>query len=328
LNNKFLIAVDSGKSTTKAIFREGGVLHKVKFQTKMEEVVDIGAEITPGSFTVEFEDKSYLVGDMLDESKMDFHLSKRSETHRISILLAIAQLLQKSKQNIVLANITLAVNIPISLYKNERQKNEFSEFIQNKGETISMIINKKPYLFRIGSILLLPEGIGPIYSDINQFRGKRVLIFDLGSLNVNIQEYNNLIPVYEKMAMADLGVNILRSKIADNLSTRYGISITDSDVEAVYRDKYLYLNGEKQQESKGIVETLITAHVKEIFNFARSRKLTFNNTEVIFVGGGSLLLRDFIMAEYPSATIPTDPQWANVLSFLRILEAKQHGQTA
>ncbi|MBO2945627.1 ParM/StbA family protein [Paenibacillus sp. F411] len=324
MHNTFLIAVDSGKSTTKAIMREG-IMQRVKFQTKVEEVNNLGAELTPGSFSVKFDKQNYLVGNMLDESKMDFNLSKKTDSHRICIYLAIAQLLMRSKQNIVLSKISLAVNIPISLYKNEKQKTEFSDFIGNNGETINIIVNNKPFLFRIDKIHLFPEGIGPIYSNLNLYRGKRVLIFDVGSLNVNIQEFNNLIPIYDKMLTADLGVNILRSKIADKLSTEYGMTVTDEDVEAVYRDKYLILNGEKMEESKQIVDQTLTNHVKEVFNFARSRKVSFSNTEVIFVGGGSLLLKDYISAEYSAAVIPQDPQLANVLSFLTILEAKNHG---
>ncbi|MGN8230851.1 hypothetical protein [Paenibacillus polymyxa] len=55
--------------------------------------------------------------------------------------------------------------------------------------------------------------------------------------------------------------------------------------------------------------------------------MSFSNTEVIFVGGGSLLLKDYIGVEYSAAVIPQNPQLANVLSFLTILEAKYHGQS-
>lgn len=326
MHNKFLIAVDSGKSVTKGVMREGEILQRVKFQTKVEEMNDNGVELTPGSFSVELGGKFYLVGNMLDEHKMDYNLSKRTDTHRISIYLAIAQLLQKSKQNIVLSKISLAVNIPVSLYKNEQQKIEFSEFIQNKGETISIIVNDKSFLFKIDNIHLFPEGVGPIYSNLNLYREKRVLILDIGSLNVNIQEFNRLIPIYDRMLTADLGVNILRNKIADKLSIRYGLTVKEADVEAIYRDKYLIVNGEKLVESKEIIHQIITDHVKDIFNFARSRKVSFSNTEVIFVGGGSLLLKEHLLQEYPAAVISNDAQISNVLSFLTILEAKHHDQ--
>jgi len=323
MHNRFLIAIDSGKHSTKAIMKDEEGLQKVKFRTLVEEVEDFGADISPNSDLVEFQGKSFLVGEMLDESKMDYRLTKHNRTHQICIYLAIAKLLQKSKRSIAFANINLATNIPLSLYKNEKQKRAYQEFIQNGGEPICMKVNGKAFVFRIQQIFVLPEGIGPVYSNINEFRHKRSLIIDVGSLNVNYQVFSNLIPSFQQMITADLGINLLRSRIADMLSSKYGTTISDNDVERLFRDKYLYLNGEKQEDSKEIIDGLIANHVKEIFNYARSRKISFNNTEVHFVGGGALLLRDFILKEYPTAVIHSD--FANTLSFLKILEAKQNG---
>jgi plasmid segregation protein ParM len=113
--------------------------------------------------------------------------------------------------------------------------------------------------------------------------------------------------------------------VADKLSTQYGFSVSDTDVEAIYRDKCLIVNGEKMEESKQIVDQLMEDHVKEIFNFARSRKVSFfANTELIFVGGGSILLKENLIKEFPAAAISDNAQFSNVLSFLIILEAKHH----
>lgn len=115
------------------------------------------------------------------------------------------------------------------------------------------------------------------------------------------------------MSTADLGVNILRGKLADALSTRFGISISEADI------------GEKMEGSTAVIEQHMRNHIKEILNFARSRKLSFANTEIIFVGGGALLLKDYILEQISGAIISNDPQMSNALSFLTILEAKQHG---
>ncbi len=61
----------------------------------------------------------------------------------------------------------------------------------------------------------------------------------------------------------------------------------------------------------------LTDHVKEIISFALSRGITFNNTEILFCGGGSLILHLF-----PEATISDDPQYGNVKSYLMVGEAK------
>jgi len=326
MHNRFLIAIDSGKHSTKAIMKDEEGLQRVKFRTLVEEAENFGADMSPNTDHVEFQGKTYLIGEMLDESKMDYRLTKHNQTHQICIYLAITKLLQRSKRSIAFADICLATNIPLSLYKNDRQKQAYQEFIQNGGEPICLKVNGKAFVFRINQIFVLPEGIGPVYSEINEFRHKRSLVIDIGSLNVNFQEFTNLIPLFQQMVTGDLGINLLRSKISDALTTKYGTTVSDLDVERLLRgDKYLYLNGEKQEDSKEIVEKHIGSHVKEIFNHARSRKISFNNMEVHFVGGGSLLLRDDIQKEYPAAIIHSDAVYANVLSFLKILEAKQNG---
>ncbi|MED1850087.1 ParM/StbA family protein [Brevibacillus borstelensis] len=327
MHNKFLIAIDSGKSSTKAVMREDGIIHRIKFPTRVEQVSDFGAEVSPGSFLVEYEGKSFLIGSMLDESKMNFDLSKNNEQHRLCIYLAITNLLLKSKRLIGFSDISLAINIPLLLYKNETQKKAYHDSIRNNGETICITVNNKAFVFRISQLLLLPEGMGNVYTQLNEYRSKKALMIDIGSLNINYLEFNNLVPNYEKMLTADLGINILRSKIADSLSSKYGISVSDSDAERLFTDKYLIMDGVKREESKEIIEQIIQKHVQEIFNFAKSRKLTFNNVQTVFSGGGSILLSDYIADSFPAAIFATDSQFANVLSFLRILETK-YGQAA
>lgn len=329
MNNKFHIAVDSGKSSSKAVFRDEGVIQRIKFPTRVEQVTEFGAEISPGSYLVEFAGKSYLIGSMLDEGRSNFDLSKNTEQHRLCIYLAITRLLLKTKRSIAFADITLALNIPLLLYKNDSQKKAYHDFVHNNGEPVGIIVNGKSFVFRISQILLLPEGLGSVYTELNEFRNKKAVIIDFGSLNVNYLEFNNLVPNYDKMLTADLGTNILRSKIADSLTTKYGLSVCDSDVERLFMDKYLVIDGVKQEGSKAVIEGIIQKHVKEIFSYAKSRKLSFNNATICMSGGGCILFREFLQTEFAAAVFVADAQFANALSFLRILETKNgHGQAS
>lgn len=56
-------------------------------------------------------------------------------------------------------------------------------------------------------------------------------------------------------------------------------------MEEILKNEYLYIDGVKIEESKAIVEGLIREHVLEIFNYAKSRSVSFNNTTLIFTGG-------------------------------------------
>lgn len=66
--------------------------------------------------------------------------------------------------------------------------------MQNNGEIISMKVNGIAYAFRISSILLLPDAMGPLYVRTDDFREKKVTVIDIGSLNINYCTFNRLVP--------------------------------------------------------------------------------------------------------------------------------------
>ncbi|RAK23051.1 hypothetical protein B0I26_1012 [Anoxybacillus vitaminiphilus] len=145
---------------------------------------------------------------------------------------------------------------------------------------------------------------------------------DIGSLNTTFIAFDHLIPQYNKTTSSELGISFLRAKVAEVLGTKYGTIISDSASEQALRNQYLYMYGEKKEESHELIKREMTAHVKAIINFARSRKISLESEKVIVVGGGSLLLRATIAHFLPHALLSNDPIWETVKTFLYILEVK------
>jgi len=319
MNNSLLVAVDAGKSSCKSVAKIQGKIERNQFRTKVQEVNNLGIDIPPNTFMVEFNNKVYLVGEAVSEEKIKYDISKKSIEHLISIYLSVANFVNRTG----ITNIYLAVGTPLNIYKNKELKEEYEQYIKGNG-IISLKINGKLVYFRINKVLCLPEGTGPIYADIDEYRNSKTTIIDIGGLNVNYCVFTNLIPQYEQMIINNYGANILRSKISEKLSSQYGIYISDSDVDEIIKDGYLYINGEIQAKSKNLIKNLMQNHIEDIINYGKSRGLTlFNaNGAVVFCGGGSILLKDFIRELYPSSIIIDDAQFANVLSFLTILEVK------
>jgi len=327
INNTLNVAVDCGKHTTKAISKINGCMSTIKFRTKVQEVTDFGGDINYNNYLINDGSKSYLIGDMVSETATNYNLSKQTESFKQCSYLAICLLIDKFHLPITgTININLAINMPLTLYKNVQHKNSLKEFIVNNNNNIDFTVNHKTYHFKINNIVVLPEALGPIYTKMNDFREKRVTVIDVGSLNVSYTNYNNLTPQLDSMISSNAGTNILRAQIAETLSSKYNTHISDSDVEYLLKqDKFFYLDGTKQLESKAIIEQLIEQHTHNIFNFAKSRGYTFNNTDLVFCGGGTLLLKEAILKIYPMATIEEDSQFTNVRSFYKILDVK-YGQ--
>ena len=325
--NEILISVDTGKSSTKFIAKVNGIIVKDIFRTKVQQISNLGVELTPNSYTIEFGGKSYLIGDMLSEDKCDYNISKTSVNHQVCIYLAICKILDKSDaMSFGVPNVYLGLNVPINIYKNNTLKQEYQKLIQKIGEVITMKVNGRSFVFKINMLIPLPEATASIYSNVAQFRDKKATIIDCGSLNTSYCTFNSLVPLLDSMIIANSGINVLRSTIAERLTTFCGTLVSNDDTEEILKNGYLFVDGLKIVESKAIVESLIREHVLEIFNYAKSRGISFNNTTVIFTGGGTILLKEYILEIYPNAVFEEDPQYANALSYFSVLEIKYNGK--
>lgn len=321
---KALIAVDSGKYGTKAILHHNNTEHYVYFRTKLQEVEKLDIELHPGSFYVKFNQKSYLVGDMVDESFSNYDLTKENDIHKICVYVAITELLKKANLRIDAIDIRLAVNIPISSYKDGDSKKSYIRFMENHNNTIMIEVNGATFCFKLQDVIAVFEGTGNIYHDTKFSISKNTTIIDIGGLNATLCQFSGLSPDFNSMIVSNNGINILRGKIGRAINEKYGVAVTQSDLERILATGYLMNEGKILSESHDMIERIKRLHFDEIINFAKSRNYTFNNTSIQFCGGGSLLLKSIIETQFPHASIVVNPQFANVKSFLQILKIKNN----
>lgn len=319
INTSLLIAVDAGKDTTKYVWKNENGIQRGRFRTKIKTMENCGVDITGKTFKVEFEGKEYLVGDMVDESNLSFDLTKQSIEHKIAIYVAISNILLSEKCD----RVKIAIGAPVNIYKNKKMKDSYKEYIFNNG-IVDITVNDRNIKFVIDDVLVLPEAIGPVYENINEYRNTRVNVIDIGGLNVNICRFNNLVPDLESMLVANKGANILKSKIADALTDEYGVIIYKSDVDQILKDDVLYINGKPQNDSKTLIRKLMNEHLDDISNFAKQNELNIfdTNGKVAFCGAGSILLKDVIKEKYPHSVIVNNAQNSNVIGFYKIISIK------
>lgn len=320
--NSLIVAVDAGKSYTKCLAKIDGNLERLVFRTKVKDVQNLGVDIHDFSYLMEYNERNYLIGDMVDESEVSYDVTKTSIVHKVAIYLALGLVLQKySKYDY--ESISLVIGAPLNIYKNANLKADYINYIQG-DKNINIKINGSPVNFKIENILVLPESIGPIYKDVGKFKDKNVIVFDIGGLNVNISSYRDRIPELGKMVICNKGINILRAKIAEVINTQYGIIVDDKTADDIIKDGMVYKDGCLIEESNIFIKEIVDNHIREIINYSKSRSYNpFNtNAHVIFSGGGSILLRNSIKTLYPTAIIEEDAQYANVKSFYNVGEIK------
>lgn len=322
---KTLIAIDSGKYATKAVMYFDSKEYYVYFRTKMQEVTTtLDIDVPVGSYAVNQNGKSYLIGDMVDESYSSYDLSKENDLHKICIHVAIAECLKLASLNAEKLDIRLAVNIPISAYKDANAKKRYIEFISNMNNPIMINVNDVSFMFELKNTIVVFEGVGGIYHDVKESASKNTTVIDIGGLNATLCQFDGLTPNFNSMVVTNSGCNILKGKVGRMINEKFGIAVNPNDLERIIQNGYLMHAGEILSDSHHLIEQLKEAHFQEIISFAKSRGYTFNNTNTCFCGGGASLLHNCIKEHFPHAHIVVNPQFANVKSFLQILKIKNN----
>lgn len=325
MKQKVLIAIDSGKYATKSIMNYNGKEFYTYFRTKMQEVTtSLDIDVPVGSYVVKHNGKTYIIGNMVDESYSCYDLSKEKEIHRLSIYVAITELLKQANINPSTVDLKVAVNIPISAYKDATTKKRYLEFIENFNNAIMIEVNRVPSIFELHKTIAVFEGVGAVFHDVKASKTVNSVVIDVGGLNVSFCQHNGLSPNFDSMVVSNDGCNILKGKIGRMINERFSIAVNSTDLENIIRDGYLMNAGKILSDSHHLIEQIKDTHFQEIISFAKSRGYTFNNTNISFCGGGALLLHNCIKEHFPLAKIVVNPQFANVKSFLQILKIKNN----
>lgn len=322
--NAYNIAIDSGKWGTKSVYKIGGVLDRQLLRTKVQLAKDLDVDIvSSGSFLVEFEGVKWLVGSMVGEERTNFDLTKHSSTHQLAIYLSIAQMFNRLgwTPSDPIPGVNLVINAPFNMYKNAQAKTSYADFVQNGHKPVSIRVNGKPFTFLVHMVVIAPEGTGPIYSHMDDFRRTRAHVFDIGSLNVNIATYEKLVPKLDSMVVGNLGTSLLKANIQQSLSSRYGVAVSEDDAQLALEEQVFSRNGSRQPQSTTLIRDKMRDHVEAIVNFAKGQGLTLNST-LVWAGGGSVLLKPIITSLFPHGVVDSAGSFSNVMSFYNILEAK------
>ncbi|OLN23944.1 hypothetical protein BTO30_00495 [Domibacillus antri] len=316
------IGIDTGKHSTKVLMEHRGKTYTLLFRTKMQETYDLGVEVQPSSYKIDFEGRQFLLGDMSSESQSDFNLSKETLIHQVSIYTAICEIMRKA--NIYFHNVQLhvAVNVPINVYKSKTQKESFKRFIENNGKTIYFRVNDCQYNFNLTDVTICFEGMGLIYSNSSEVKNSSSTVIDIGGLNTTYCVFNGIQPDFSSMTVSHAGINILKAKLEQALVQKYNRNVSATDLELLIQRGYISYMGQIEEDSKKIIAQVKQAHFEQIINYAKQHNYTFNQDFIYFVGGGALLLQKEISEQFPNAKIVINPQFANVKSFLEIVKVK------
>ena len=317
--NRF-ISVDCGKADTKTsvLLTLGNSIARSSFPTRVIEKPNKSClESVNGTgetgFIVEYDGRVFAVGDIAnsDDSFTSNQNSKNDITHKIATLVAISRSVNNDDA------VKVVIGCPIELYSNTTNREKYLNSILPSGR-IDITVNGISKHFTIIKKLVLPESLGILYSNRGLFEDKLVGIIDIGGLNVNAAIIDNLRLVSNSCFTEKLGRRAIENEIRQYANDTYESSFSTTEINAFIRQGYITDNFDPAREntSRQFIDKSLGNHVVNIVRACSKHGWNLRNMNLVFIGGGSILLKDKIMSAFPNATVVENAAFANSDGFL------------
>ena len=275
--------------------------------------VDIGSFATKTSKLVNFESRVSNVGNLvtdnlelnlngekyyIEEGTNETEYRKVLRNNSIKLLYA-ALFLSKSDRN-----VELVLGLPISQYKED--KDSLIEMIC-RNSILNGEVNGEMQDYYIKKVEVYPEGIGVAP---HEFEG---IVVDIGGRTTDTclitqHNYRHKIDLPGSVPFGTIG---LYSNFIAAINSKYGLDLKINDTERILKSG-LKINSQL---------TDISFAKKIFFNFIDDliNKLqvdySLKTNEIMFTGGGSILLEGIIKKRIQNATIAKNGVFANALAF-------------
>lgn len=183
--------------------------------------------------------------------------------------------------------LQLAVGLPPAHYGAQYQK--FEQYFQGRGE-VRFSFNQKPYAVEITDALCFPQAYAAAVTMFPSLGSvPKVLVVDIGGFTADY--------LFIKQGKAQLGacdslengVIVLYNRIRSRVNADYDTLLEESDIDAILKGNGIYA-----PEISELVEQETAAFVGDLFNSLRERMIDLRSGQVVFIGGGSILLRRHI----------------------------------
>lgn len=218
------------------------------------------------------------------------------ERYFILTLFAVAKELEKIQdQESLIANglveIELLVGLPPAHYGKYRRM--FREYFMREGSIIDFTYMMTSYKIAFSDVRVYIQAYAAyclVASQRQLFSCPKVLVIDIGGLTVDymVLRFGQLERSY--VDSLEEGIIKLYRNVRAGIRQRYGILLEEPDIDNI-------IKGEKVRFEQDLIERvreIAAKYVTELLGVFRELGIDFKTTLTVFVGGGSILLAEFI----------------------------------
>ena len=171
----------------------------------------------------------------------------------------------------------------------------FADYFKRNGEIICFTFNGNPLSIKIVDVYVHPQAFAAAVTAREHFKDVRTVgIVDIGWYTVDILQLINMRLNMSVCTSLYHGTNTLFQKINEHVRANGEKNIPDSTIEGVLVNDVAVLR-ECKGERIDLIRTSAEQFARELISEVSQAGLNLTENTTVFVGGGSILLKEYIV---------------------------------
>ena len=221
------------------------------------------------------------------------YMRDKTKDERFFILTLFAIAMEAERQGVHNESNVLQVSLPVGLppkhYGALYQK--FQEYFQSRG-TQHFTYKGRNYEVHIEDVVAFPQDYAAamtIYPKLKEYN--RVVTADLGGFTFDYLLLRNGNPDLSVCDSLEKGIIRLHNNIISRINSEYDVLLEASDIDCIIKNE----NTDYEEAVIRTVREMTKTYVDDLLGDLRERGIDLKSVCIVFIGGGSLLLREYIV---------------------------------
>jgi plasmid segregation protein ParM len=196
-------------------------------------------------------------------------------------------------------------------------RDSFKQYFWKKSQ-VNFVYNGDPLTIVIRNVFVYAQGFAAMAPRIAQLmQVKRTHVVDIGGMTTDVLLLSEGAP--DKYHSPAIGLITLENTLIGRVSARHDMTIEADHIEMVLQGQETLL----PVEVRGTIAEAAQQHVDVILERLREMQIDLRATPAIFIGGGAILLREYLatspMVAKPEFILDSN---ANAVGYQKLAEAQ------
>lgn len=292
IDNTVIMSADIGYGNVKACFMQDGKIQEIIFKSNVQQGE---ALLSQDDFIVD--GVNYFFTQEASEIVEIGSTTKDSDLHRILLYRAMYLVARKLKKTNV--NFKIMLTCPLYSYKSDKGATQLKA-LTSKKKGIKIHDGVNAYTFNILDADITPETVASCFalpSKIANIREDKLILCDLGNKNISIVDIDGKPNIAESTATVT-GMDYVKQRLLEIAKANPTWNIQ------TVRDMERYLKSADDESINQVVFNSINDDIfKDVDAIMRKLGSNVRGAKILFLGGGSVLLGQFIKKKWNEENI-------------------------